>query len=452
MHTNNTLEIINGQLLDCTGTPLRHADLRIKHDRIEAISAPGSRQNGDREPANRTIDAAGLTVMPGLIDAHVHISYGEGRTAEEVDVYGGPEWVALRAAWNAKKVLHAGVTSIIDPGGTYFVGCAVRDAINNGMFAGPRIFTAGRHITADGGFADYFPSILGLPASAEGVLCSTKADMLSEVRRQVKNRVDCIKLSGDSQAQETNGTAGPCFTDDEMCAVIGMAHQLGKKVTVHARYAKTITAMVKHGIDWVLHASHLPAEDMGIVRDANVALCPTMTFAHNIVEFGHECGSEPGHINFRKREIEGIVETYRRVYEAGIPIMAGTESGFSMCPYGEWHAKEIELLVSLIGMSPMAAIQAMTINNARAIGWNDHVGSLESGKVADILLVEGNPLDDVRILQDRARIRAVFKGGVEVLREPVATRPRLGHERGFAVSTHRLRRDAETLRPYASPM
>ena len=130
--------------------------------------------------------------------------------------------------------------------------------------------------------------------------------------------------------------------------------------------------------------------------------------------------------------------------------MAGTESGFSMCPYGEWHAKEIELLVLLIGMSPMAAIQAMTINNARAVGWENDVGSLQAGRMADILLVEGNPLEDVRILQDRARIRAVLKGGIEVPREPIATRPRLGHERGFAVSTHRLRRDAETSRPYAS--
>ncbi len=216
--------------------------------------------------------------------------------------------------------------------------------------------------------------------------------------------------------------------------MVKMSHQLGRKVTVHARYAETIKTMVRHGVDWVLHASHLRAEDVGLVRDAGIPLCPTVTFAQNIIDYGKECGSEPGHIEFRKREVEGLVKTYRRAYEAGIPIMAGTESGFSMCPYGEWHAKEIELLVTLFGLSAMHALQAMTINNAKAVGWEGDIGTVEAGKFADLLIVDGNPLDDVRLLQDPKKIRHVFKGGVEVVREPVATRPRLGHERGFAVS------------------
>jgi imidazolonepropionase-like amidohydrolase len=445
------LDIIDGTLLDCTGAkPQERTSLRVEDGRIVAIWQGKDRPPRAQAPADRTVDAAGKTVMPGLIDAHVHLSYGEGRTAEEVDVYGGPEWATLRAAWNAQKVLNAGVTTMIDPGGTYYVGPAVRDAIANGMFAGPRICTAGRHICADGAFADYFPSVLGLPDSAEGVLCGTKADMLREVRQQVKNRVDFIKLSGDSQAQESNGEAGPCFSDEEMHAIIDMAHQLGRKVTVHARYAETIVAMVRHKVDWVIHASHLRAQDVSYVRDAGVFLCPTVTFAQNIIDFGADCGSEPGHVDFRRREVDGLVTTYRRAYAAGIPIMAGTESGFSMCPYGEWHAKEIELLVDLFGMSTMDAILAMTRNNAQAIGWDKDVGTLTLGRYGDILLVDGNPIDDVRILQNPHKIVAIFKGGEEILRQPVAPRVRMGHERGFAVSTRRLRRDPETLQPFAS--
>jgi imidazolonepropionase-like amidohydrolase len=342
------------------------------------------------------------------------------------------------------------VTSIIDPGGVYHVGVAVRDAINAGMFPGPRIYTAGRHISADGAFADYFPSILGLPDSAEGVLCGTKAEMLREVRQQIKNRVDFIKLSGDSQAQERDNEAGPCFSDEELGAVIGMSHQLGRKVTVHARYAETIIAMVRNKVDWILHASHLRAQDVGYVRDSGVFLCPTVTFAQNIIDFGAECGSEPGHIEFRKREVEGLINTYRRACDAGIPIMAGSESGFSMCPYGDWHAKEIELLVTLFGLKPMDAILAMTRNNALVIGWQNDVGTLKVGCLGDILIVDGNPLDDVRILQDPKKITAIFKGGEEVMRKPVPLRPRMGHERGFAVSTRYLRRDPETLRGFSS--
>ena len=141
---------------------------------------------------------------------------------------------------------------------------------------------------------------MGLPNSAEGILCSSKEDMLKEVRQQVKSKADFIKLSGDLQAQETNPEVGPCFNDDELGAVIGMAHQLGRKVTVHARYAETIVSMVRHGIDWVLHASHLRRQDFGYVRDSGVPLCPRVTFAQNIVDHGDECGSEPGHVDFRK--------------------------------------------------------------------------------------------------------------------------------------------------------
>src|SRR3984957_10907431 len=288
----------------------------------------------------------------------------------------------------------------------------------------------------------------GMPNSAEGVLCSTKADMLSEIRKQIKNRVDFIKLSGDSQAQETDSSAGTCFNDEELGAMIGLAHQLGRKVTVHARYAETIVAMIKNKIDWVLHASHLRPEDIGFVRDSGVPLCPTVTFAQNIVDFGAECGSEPGHSDFRKREIAGLVETFKRAYEAGIPIMAGSETGFSMSPYGEWHAREIELLVSLFGLSPMDAILAMTRNNATAAGWEKDVGTLQVGRFGDILLVDGDPLADVRILQDPKKILAIFKGGREVDRTPVPPRTRMAHERGFAVSMKRLRPDREKLSGY----
>ena len=268
MLTTQTLDIVNGLLLDCTGSkPQARTSLRVTDGRISSIWQGDERPPEAKKPADRMVEAKGKTIMAGLIDAHVHISYGEGRNAEEVDVYGGAEWNTLRAAWNAQKVLQAGVTSIIDPGGTYYVGVAVRDAIDSGMFPGPRIRTAGRHISADGAFADYFPTDMGMPNSAEGVLCSDKGEMLSEIRRQIKNRVDLIKLSGDSQAQEKDMDAGPCFNDDEMGAMISLAHQLGRKVTVHARYPETIVAMVRHKIDWVLHASHLRSQDVSFVRE-----------------------------------------------------------------------------------------------------------------------------------------------------------------------------------------
>ena len=444
-----TLDIVGGRLIDgIADQPRSNASLRVKDGRIVAIWDGPRPPSEAASPADRVIDAKGKTVMPGLIDAHCHISYGEGRTAEEVDVYGGAEWAAVRAVWNCAKVLRAGVTSFCDPGSTWLVAVTARDAIASGMFEGPRIFAAGRHIVADGGFADYFPSWLGMPVSAEGVLCHTRDEMVREVRQQVKNRVDLVKMSGDSQAQERLADAGPCLSDEEMQAVVAVAHALGRKTTIHARYPNTVTAAVRAGVDWVIHASYMRDEDIGFVRDSGTPICPTLTFTANIVEWGRDVGVDPNYIEVKKRELDALARIQRRAHEAGIPMLAGSEAGFSVTPYGEWHARELELMVKLIGMSAMDAIKAATANNAAAFGWKGDVGTLTRDARADLLIVDGDPLADVAILGDPKRIAMILHEGEEVdRRESIPERKRMAHERGFGVSQLRLsREDAQTRR------
>ncbi len=436
-----TLEIKAGTIIDGTGSaPLRNGTVRIENGRIASIWS-GERPRDASQAANETIDASGKTVLPGLIDAHCHISYGEGRTAEEVDVYGGAEWAAIRAVWNAAKVLNSGVTSFCDPGSTWNVAVTCRDAIAGGMYPGPRVFAAGRHIVADGGFADYFPSWLGMPASAEGVLCSTRDEMLKEVRRQAKNRVDMVKISGDSQAQDRFADAGPCFTQDELHAIVGLAHQLGRKVAIHSRYANTVVAAARAGVDWLIHASYMRREDVGQIRDLQVSICPTLTFTANIVEHGREAGVDPNYIDIKRRELDALIDIHRRTYEAGIPLMAGSEAGFSITPYGEWHARELELMVDLLGMKPMDVICAATSLNAKVFGWENEVGTLKPGLQADVIVVDGDPLQSIGVLADPRRLVHVLKGGEAVDRSTERhDRRRLAHERGFNISTSVLHR------------
>ncbi|HXX85928.1 MAG TPA: amidohydrolase family protein, partial [Casimicrobiaceae bacterium] len=337
-----------------------------------------------------------------------------------------------------------GVTGFCDPGSTWNVVVTCRDAIANGMYPGPRVFAAGRHIVADGGFADYFPSWLGMPPSAEGVLCSTRDEMAREVRRQVKNRVDMIKISGDSQAQDRFADAGPCFTQDELELIVGLAHQLARKTAIHSRYANTVVAAARAGVDWLIHASYMRRGDVGLVRDAQVPICPTLTFTANVVEHGREAGVDPNYIDIKRREYDALIDIHRRSYEAGIPLMAGSEAGFSVTPYGEWHTRELELMVEHLGMRPMDAIVSATSINAKTLGWGNDVGTIKVGLQADLLVVDGDPLTDIRVLGDRRRIHSVYKGGQLVSRdaEP-AERRRMAHERGFNVSTMMLHRPVE---------
>jgi imidazolonepropionase-like amidohydrolase len=436
----DTIEIRGGTVIDGTGrAPLPEATVRVAGGRVEAIWQGAARPTALTPPAT-IIDARGKSILPGLIDAHCHLSYGEGRSAEEVDIYGGAEWSTARALWNARKVLHAGVTAVCDPGSTWNVAVTVRDAIVNGMFEGPRIFAAGRHIVADGGFADWFPTWLGMPRSAEGVLCPTPDRMVREVRRQVKNRVDLVKISGDSDAQERDPECGACFTDHELGLIVSEAHRLGRKVTIHARYAPTVRAAVRAGVDWVIHGSYLRREDLGLLADARIPLCPTFTYTTNIVEWGAEVGVQPSFIEVKKRELEAMVDITQRAHAAGVTLLAGSETGFALTPYGEWHTRELELLVKLIGLSPMEAIVSATRTNATALGWTD-TGTLAPGSRADVLVADGDPLADIQVLGERERISAVLKAGevVDLSWRPLP-RQRMRHERSFSVSERPLHR------------
>lgn len=439
---STAFDLAGATVIDGTGAPaLRDATVRVREGRIAAVwSGPVSPAEAGA-PVHEVVDVRGKTVMPGLIDAHCHISYGEGRTAEEVDVYGGAEWAAVRAVWNANRVLQAGVTSFCDPGSTWNVAVTCRDAIASGMYAGPRIFAGGRHISADGGFADYFPSWIGMPPSAEGVLCPTRDEIGREVRRQVKNRVDMVKISGDSQVQERERDAGACFTDEEMSYLVDMAHRFKRKVSIHSRYAETVLTAARAGVDWLIHASYMRARDVAEIADLGIPICPTMTFTANIVEHGREVGVDPNYIESKKREFDALAEVLTRARLAGIPMMMGSEAGFSITPYGEWHTRELELMVGVLGMSPMEAIIAATSTNAKAFGWEDQVGTLTPGLWADILVIDGDPLTNIHLLGDRGRVQAVYKGGEEIVRDAVPKmRRRMAHERGFSVSTHALHR------------
>lgn len=439
------LLVRGGTVIDGKGGPPRpDAAVLIEGDRIRAV---GARQEVERgldlsDPRLQVLDATGQTVMPGLIDSHCHLNYGEVETEEELDLYTPMEYRALRAAWNAQKVLRAGVTSICDPGSTGLVAVAVRDAVAAGMFEGPRITAGGRYLSTHQSITDYFPTWIGVPVTSSGVLTMTPDQMITEVRRQAKEGVDVIKIAGSGQSvfNVFASSETEAFTFEELSLIVREAHRLGKKVTIHARSGRAASDAARAGVDWIQHASFMSDQDMEVVLRAGTPICPTWTLLANIAEWGHEFGAPPALQEEFKRELDVAVKVIRRAWEAGATLLVGTDSGFAATPYGEWHARELELFVQYLGMTPMDAIVAATRNNALTLRNGSEVGTLEAGKLADILIVDGDPLLDIRVLQDRRRFTAIIQGGQVVdSRRPWPVRKVWPYERVLMLSAFMTR-------------
>jgi imidazolonepropionase-like amidohydrolase len=404
-----TLVIQNGTLIDGSGNPpTLNQSLVIEGNRVKSLGPlPEELAHGDQHDV-QIIDAAGQWIMPGLIDGHCHLSFGFPIVSGGPSTRGttSPGFSALRAARNAQQVLRSGVTSVAVPGGTWFNDVAIRDAIAVGLIEGPRIACAGRFIVTYGGITDNEPSWVGTPEHSIGVLANDVSAMITEVRRQCKHGVDFIKLA-DSTWGDTQ-----LIASEELSAVVQEAHRRGARVTIHSRGAGSTRAAAEAGMDWILHADLATDMELEIVAEAGVRLMPTMTFLRRGAEVGAEFGRGPREMDRLKRHWESAVHMLERARALGITVMCGTDSGNSpLMPYGQLHAHEAEILVRYGGYTPLEAIVASTKNTAFAMGLEDDLGTLQPGKLADVIILKRDPLADIRVLQGGQHLATVVKDG-----------------------------------------
>src|SRR5512145_289946 len=287
---DRTLVIRNGTLIDGSGRPPVPNDaLVVEGNRIRSVGRLPASVRLDGSGADvEVIDAAGQWIMPGLIDAHTHLSYGypvlrgEGRGRGTTR----PELGVLKAAWSAQTVLRSGVTSISVPGGTWFTDVGVRDAIKLGVMEGPRVHCAGRMIITYGSIEDDEPSWVGTPDHSVGVLCNSAAEMVTEVRRQCKHGVNFVKMA-DSRSGDVQTLAR-----EEIAAVVDEAHRRGVRVAIHSRGSASTRAAADAGVDWIIHADLATEADLDAIARAGAALLPTMTFLATVVEAGGRYGQD----------------------------------------------------------------------------------------------------------------------------------------------------------------
>lgn len=377
------------------------------------------------------VDLPGRSIMPGLIDAHTHISFGESRSEEENALYTPVEFRTLKAVYNAKKILQAGVTSAFDAATTYAVAQAVRDAIQTGMFPGPRYTVSGKQITNHQGLEDAFPSEMEFPPGQAAVLVKNKDDLIEAVRLQVKDGVDAIKVSGSNDNLITPGAEDvSAFTLDELKIVADETHRLGKICSIHARSRVSARDAALAGFDNIFHASYIDDEGIEACLTNGSVITPTLTLLVNLIEANQSMAGASGAAAF-EREVEAARVNLRKAYDAGVPLIAGSESGWSPVPFGQWHAREMQIFVDLLEMTPLQAIHSNTLAAAQLLSprYRDKVGMLEKGRFADILVLPGDPAGDIRLLQRPSQFDCIFQGGQLIDRTPPKPRRRMWYER-----------------------
>ena len=415
---SKTLVIRNGTLIDGSGAAAANTAVVIQGNRISSVGElPGGVNLEDTDKVD-VIDATGQWIMPGLIDGHCHLSFGMPAVQGYASARGtiNPGFSAIRAATNAQTILRSGVTSVSIPGGTWFIEVGLRDAINAGLIEGPRIYTAGRFIITYGSIADSEPSWVGAPEHTYGVLANNVTDMITEVRRQTKHGVDFIKLA-DSTWGDTQTIA-----KEEISAVVEEAHRRNARISIHSRGAGSTKAAAEAGVDWIMHADLATEAELYAVAEAGVRIMPTMTFLFEALEVGKEKGRSDAELDIIKRNADNAVTVLQTARSLGVQVMSGTDTGNSpVMPYGVLHAHEAEVMVKFGGYTPLEAITASTKDNAYSVGMEGELGVIEAGKLADLLILDADPLDDIRVLQGGKHLNSVIKDGrrVDLSAQPV---------------------------------
>jgi imidazolonepropionase-like amidohydrolase len=407
MTDETTYHVDCGTLLTGDGERIEDGRFLVTDDRVEAVGT----QEDVAEMGER-VDHSGETVLPGLIDAHLHLQ--GTRTMNPMD------WVTestalgtARATADLRALLAAGFTSVRDVGST--TGLGLRNAVDSGDIPGPRIYTSGQAISQTGGHGDSH----SLPyewAVGTGMGISTLADGADECRKEARKRVregvDCLKImTTGGVLSERDAPDQSQFTDEEVAAMVEEAHRVGIPVASHAQGAAGVKRALENGVDTIEHGFYLDDEALDLFIETDATFVPTMAIMHRIVEVGAEHGV-PEHALRKAREAyEAHVDSIERAHEAGVPIATGTDFiGPDLVPHGE-NALELELLVEEIGLSEREAIEAATGTAARTVPGDD-VGMLAAGRYADFVVAD-DPLSDVGSLREPL---AVYRGGTRVER------------------------------------
>jgi len=354
------------------------------------------------QPGDEVIDLGGMTVLPGLIDVHTHLTMNPDFDPYR-ELISTDAKEAINGVVNAKATLLAGFTSVRNVGANGFVDVDLRDAINAGQVPGPHMQVSGPLLGITGGHCDENLLPIHYHLVGDGVADGIAA-VQHKVRENIKYGADLIKIcaTGGVLSKGDDPQASQ-YTLEEMQAVVADAHRLGRKVAAHAHGAQGILWASKAGVDSIEHGSYINDEAIGEMKKNGTYLVPTLYLEDWMIEKG----SLPPIYHQKMVDVSAVAKSnIKHAIQAGVKIALGTDA--AVYPHG-LNAHELDVYVNQMGMTPLAALQTATVNAADLMGWSKKTGTLEPGKWADIIAVERNPLEDVRVLQD---VKFVMKSGV----------------------------------------
>jgi imidazolonepropionase-like amidohydrolase len=392
-----------GKILDVrTGNYLTDQIIWIEGDRIKAIGKAADIQN-QLPTGAKTIDLSNSTVLPGLIDCHVHLTMGPS-TLGPARLHASYPRMALMGARNARVTLEAGFTTVRNVGASGYSDIALRDAIRAGDVPGPRMLVSGPPLSITGGHGDENFLAPQYAFSDDGVADGVAA-VTAKVRENIKYGADVIKfMATGGVLSEGDNPELAQYSLEEMKAIVETAHGLGRKVAAHAHGALGIKNAVLAGVDSIEHGSYINDEDIQLMKQHGTYLCPTVYLEEWLLENYKPLGFTQSMIDKMNTVLPIARQNESHAFQSGVKVAFGTDA--AVYPHG-LNAHEFAMMVKM-GLPPLKAIQAATVNAADLLGWSDRVGTLEPGKFADIVAVQGDPVSNVSALEN---VRFVMKGG-----------------------------------------
>lgn len=404
-----------GRMIDgVSNAPRERVSIVIDEGRILEVTA-GFIAAGT---GDEIVDLSDHTVLPGLMDMHTHLAFELSRTSYMDEFVMNPTDVAIRSTHYAYLTLMAGFTTVRDLGDDGMTTVSLRKAIASGFAVGPRIYTAGKSLATTGGHADptsgWCQPLAGDPGPREGVV-SGADDARKAVRQRYKDGADLIKITatGGVLSMASSGDNAQ-FSDDELKALVATAKDYGFAVAAHAHGAEGMLRAVNAGVASIEHGTYMNDEIMRAMKKNGTYYVPTILAGVTVAELAEKEDYLPAVVRPKAARIgPQIKDTFTKAHKAGVKIAFGTDTGVS--PHGQ-NAREFELMVEC-GMPPMQAIQAATMESAKLLRVNDRLGSIEKGKIADLVAVKDDPLANIATMKD---VRFVMKDGVVYKRNGAA--------------------------------